>query len=167
MYNLHTVLHCIHSALRYIYCITLYTLYHTPYIHCITLYCIHFFTLYILYHIAYTVSHIHCSTLYTPRIMLYTLYHIMYTVSHYIHCITLYSLYITWIILYTLRLCCTHVYFCTSYLQAVDLHLHPLYLMLPVTVSASYAFMLPVATGPNALAFSSGYLKMSDMVSCS
>ena len=36
--------------------------------------------------------------------------------------------------------------------------------MLPVTISASYAFMLPVATGPNALAFSYGYLKVTDMV---
>ena len=39
--------------------------------------------------------------------------------------------------------------------------------MLPVTVSASFAFMLPVATGPNALAFSSGYIKLPDMVSAS
>ena len=37
--------------------------------------------------------------------------------------------------------------------------------MLPATVSASYAFMLPVATPPNAMAFSYGYLKVYDMVS--
>ena len=43
--------------------------------------------------------------------------------------------------------------------------MHPLYLMIPATVSASYAFMVPVATPPNAIAFSYGYLKVYDMVS--
>ena len=37
--------------------------------------------------------------------------------------------------------------------------------MIPATVSASYAFMLPVATPPNAMAFSYGYLKVYHMVS--
>ena len=37
--------------------------------------------------------------------------------------------------------------------------------MIPATVSASYAFMIPVATPPNAIAFSYGYLKVYDMVS--
>jgi sodium-dependent dicarboxylate transporter 2/3/5 len=36
--------------------------------------------------------------------------------------------------------------------------------MLPATVSASYAFMVPVATPPNAIAFSYGYLKVYHMV---
>ena len=36
--------------------------------------------------------------------------------------------------------------------------------MIPATVSASYAFMIPVATPPNAIAFSYGYLKVYDMV---
>lgn len=36
--------------------------------------------------------------------------------------------------------------------------------MLPATISASFAFMLPVATPPNAMAFSYGYLKVYDMV---
>ena len=36
--------------------------------------------------------------------------------------------------------------------------------MIPAAVSASYAFMLPVATPPNAIAFSFGYLKVYDMV---
>lgn len=41
---------------------------------------------------------------------------------------------------------------------------HPFFLMIPATMAASCAFMLPIATGPNAIVFSSGELKMSDMV---
>ncbi|XP_056586951.1 solute carrier family 13 member 2 [Triplophysa dalaica] len=47
--------------------------------------------------------------------------------------------------------------------MATTIHLHPLYVMLPCTISASLAFMLPVATPPNAIAFSYGNLKVLDM----
>ncbi|KAJ7996112.1 hypothetical protein DPEC_G00233700 [Dallia pectoralis] len=47
--------------------------------------------------------------------------------------------------------------------MATAIRLHPLYVMLPCTVCASLAFMLPVATPPNAIAFSYGNLKVMDM----
>ncbi|AGA80394.1 SLC13 family permease [Echinicola vietnamensis] len=47
---------------------------------------------------------------------------------------------------------------------AMSFNAHPFMLMVPVTVAASCAFMLPVATPPNAVVFGSGYLKIPDMV---
>ncbi|XP_043946234.1 solute carrier family 13 member 3 isoform X2 [Protopterus annectens] len=46
---------------------------------------------------------------------------------------------------------------------AVRLQVNPLYLMIPGTVGCSYAFMLPVSTPPNSIAFSSGLLMVKDM----
>ena len=47
---------------------------------------------------------------------------------------------------------------------AVILGVHPYILMVGATLAASCAFMLPVATPPNAVIFGSNYLKISDMV---
>ncbi|KZE36834.1 anion transporter [Bhargavaea cecembensis] len=46
---------------------------------------------------------------------------------------------------------------------AVALGVHPFALMVAAGVAASCAFMLPVATPPNAVVFGSGYLRIPDM----
>lgn len=46
---------------------------------------------------------------------------------------------------------------------ALALDLHPYALMVAAAIAASCAFMLPVATPPNAIVFGSGYLKIGDM----
>lgn len=46
---------------------------------------------------------------------------------------------------------------------AIRLKVNPLYLMIPGTVGCSYAFMLPVSTPPNSIAFSTGHLLVKDM----
>ncbi|MCH8275928.1 MAG: DASS family sodium-coupled anion symporter [Bacteroidetes bacterium] len=46
---------------------------------------------------------------------------------------------------------------------AVALNLNPLTFVIPATVAASCAFMLPVATPPNAIVYGSGFMRLSDM----
>ena len=49
--------------------------------------------------------------------------------------------------------------------MALTIDVHPFVLMVGAAVAASCAFMLPVATPPNAVVFGSGYLRIPDMVS--
>lgn len=47
--------------------------------------------------------------------------------------------------------------------MALSLKIHPFILMIPATISTSFAFMLPVATPPNAIVFGSEYIEMHRM----
>lgn len=46
---------------------------------------------------------------------------------------------------------------------AIGLEVPILYLLIPVTMASSCAFMLPMATPPNAIVFASGYVKVNQM----
>ncbi|MCH1485421.1 MAG: SLC13 family permease [Flavobacteriaceae bacterium] len=46
---------------------------------------------------------------------------------------------------------------------ALAIEIHPYFLLVSATLAASCAFMLPISTPPNAVVFSSGFLKIEDM----
>lgn len=50
------------------------------------------------------------------------------------------------------------------YTLAVELKINPALLVLPATIAASYGFMLPVGTPPNALVFSTGLIPQRQMM---
>ena len=50
------------------------------------------------------------------------------------------------------------------FFQSQKLGYSPLYLMLPIGLSCTFAFMLPVSTPPNAIAFATGKIRIMDMV---
>ncbi|CAG7829217.1 unnamed protein product [Allacma fusca] len=45
-----------------------------------------------------------------------------------------------------------------------DFHIHPMFLTFPATLACSHAFMFPVSTPPNSIAFAAGKMKILDMV---
>ncbi|GLH10555.1 Protein I'm not dead yet [Gryllus bimaculatus] len=48
--------------------------------------------------------------------------------------------------------------------MAVAMKIHPLYFMMPATLCCTYAFMLPVATPPNAIVMAASNMKTTDMM---
>ncbi len=47
---------------------------------------------------------------------------------------------------------------------ATSLNIDPILLMVPATIAASYGFMMPVGTPPNAIVYSSGYVTVPKMI---
>ncbi|KEY20320.1 hypothetical protein HY04_03710 [Kaistella antarctica] len=47
---------------------------------------------------------------------------------------------------------------------ATQLEINPVLLLLPATIAASFGFMMPAGTPPNAMVFSSGYVPQKDML---
>lgn len=50
------------------------------------------------------------------------------------------------------------------YTLSIQMEINPLILVVPATIAASFGFMLPAGTPPNAMVFSLGYIPQSDMI---
>lgn len=48
--------------------------------------------------------------------------------------------------------------------MATQLHINPMILVFPATIAASFGFMMPVGTPPNAMVFASGLVPRKDMI---
>src|SRR5690606_26484015 len=46
---------------------------------------------------------------------------------------------------------------------AIAMQVHPLLLMIPATIAASFGFMLPVSTAPNTIVYGSGRIPVTHM----
>ena len=47
---------------------------------------------------------------------------------------------------------------------SVQMGINPIILLLPATIAASFGFMMPAGTPPNAMVFSSGFVPQKDMI---
>lgn len=50
------------------------------------------------------------------------------------------------------------------YTLAIEAQINPMVLLLPATIAASYGFMMPVGTPPNAMVYSTGFVPQKDMM---
>lgn len=50
------------------------------------------------------------------------------------------------------------------YTLSIEANINPMILVLPATIAASYGFMMPVGTPPNAMVFSTGLVPQRDMI---
>ena len=64
----------------------------------------------------------------------------------------------------TSNIAITMTFITIIYAVSIKLGINPLILMLPLTISASCAFMLPVATPPNSIVFASNQVTIQSMV---
>ncbi|XP_060080908.1 solute carrier family 13 member 2-like [Ylistrum balloti] len=82
----------------------------------------------------------------------------------------------TWILVFIVCLICSlctevagNIAICSIFMPILadlgkGVGINPIFFMLPAAISTSFAFMLPVSTPPNTIAFSYGYFRIIDMV---
>ena len=97
----------------------------------------------------------------------------MILVSHITQLITIVPLFVFLLIIVLFSVLCTEFMSNTAsaalilpllYALSTQLHINPMILVFPATIAASYGFMLPAGTPPNAMAFASGLVPQKDMM---